>query len=287
MSDHTMITEISLEKADGQFESLLDPGARAIEGIDGIVGLTSRSVIRPRPGRQGVLNTTKYRDSQPIVINGQLFGDTAADAWAEYNALVAVCATAVSSDRVLKWKGWSVALQMDVRVVSLSAPVLVREDVIKYQMVLRPSESRSFAQTESTYDTDGLSEEAGGLEFPVTFPFSFSPSGGAVADFTVDGTDSTPPIFELYGEMTSPRIKLLSTGEEIILTGVIDADRYWVIDTDLRQIRLDDGTVRNNLFDFSESTWFELPTGPQTIQLFAASWDASAYARITYRSAYA
>ena len=123
--------------------------------------------------------------------------------------------------------------------------------------------------------------------YPYTYPRSYAPAGGGTVDFTVGGTDSTPPVFEIYGLCVSPVIELASTGEQIRINGTVDAGTYLEIDVDAREVRLADGTVRNNLFDFETSTWFDLPPGPQQLSLAASSFDEDAFLRVRYRSAYA
>src|SRR5689334_6428227 len=97
----SLVTELALEGADGQFVPLLSPGSRSVATIEGLVGLTVREKVRPRPGRHGIINTSKYADSPPITMVGELFGDTPDDAWNEYNAVAAACASAINTDRSL------------------------------------------------------------------------------------------------------------------------------------------------------------------------------------------
>lgn len=284
-----MVSALSIERADGQYESLLVPGSRHVRTVDGLVGLDVREQVRARPGRHGVLNRSRYRDSSPVVIVGEVFGDDADAAWAEYNALAAALATAVDTDRSLRWSGGTILnlVETKVRLVSMSPPITVAEDVIRYQLTLRPGDPRSFAQDEIVIDGSPLSASGGGKVYPYTYPRGYTPAGGAAASFTVEGTDTTPGVYEIHGFATAPRLVLLSTGEEIRINGVVDAGRFLEIDVDAREVRLDDGTVRNNLYDFASSTWFELPPGPQTVQLFASSFDANAKPRVRYRPAYA
>lgn len=284
-----IVTALALEGADGQFVDLLLDGRRHVETIDGLVGLTARERVRPRPGRRGVINTSRYLDSDPIVIKGQLFGDDPADAWTEYNAVAAACASAIDTDRHLRWSGGGILdlVETRVRVSSLTPPLVVAQDVIAYQLILRPGDPASYSQNESAVDGSTLSMAGGGKEYPYTYPRGYVPAGGAVANFTVGGTTKTPPVIEIYGQVSSPVVKLVSTGEEIRINGSVAAGTYLEVDVDAREVRLADGTVRNNLYDFQASTWFEMPPGPQSVQLLAGSFDANAHARVRWRDAYA
>lgn len=288
MSVGQLLTAMSLEAADGQFEDLIAAN-RKVHQVTGLIGLLTREQVRPRPGRHGVINTSRYRDAEPIVITGTFTGDTSDDAWAEYNDIAAVCATAVDTDRALRWTGGSVLdlVETQVRLVSMQPPLAVGPDLIRYQLTLRASDPRSYAQTESVAIGDFLSASGGGKVYPYTYPRVYTPAGGGSAVFTVGGTDETPPVFRIYGYATAPRIVLVATGEEIRLTGEVEAGTYMEIDVNARTVRLEDGTLRNNLFDFANSTWFELSPGSHTIQMFASNFDAAAHVEVRWRNAYA
>lgn len=284
-----LVTALSLEGADGQFVPLLVPGARGVEKADGLVGMSTREKVRPKPGRHGVIITSRYRDADPITLNGWLTGPTPDATWSAYNALAQACASAVANDRMLRWSGGSVLALVEtrVRLVSLTPPLEAGPNLIRYQLVLRPGDPRSYAQAETVVDGGLLSMSGGGKIYPYRYPRAYTPAGGSAASFTVAGTDSTPAVFRIYGFATSPRLKLVSTGEQLFIGGAVDAGRYLEVDVDAREVRLDTGEVRNNLFDFEQSSWFELPPGPQSVQMLATSFDASAHVQVRYRPAYA
>ena len=289
MSQHHLVRDLALEGSDGQYVPLQLPGRRHVKTAEGLVGIMARERVRVRPGRHGIINTTKYRDSQPVVIDGELFGDTADDAWAEYNAVAAACAAAVDTDRGLRWTGGQLLglVEQRSRVVELSPPIVVAEDVIRYRLTIRPADPRSFAQDIVIVPGPTVEGATGGKSYPYTYPRQYALAGSSDALFTVEGTDTTPPVLRVYGLCSDPRIILLSTSEEIRINGTVDADTYLDIDVDAREVRLEDGTVRNDLFDFELSTWFELPPGPQTVRLLASSTDENAHIEARYFPAYA
>ena len=284
----SLITALALEGADGQFVPLLGEG-RGVSGQEGLIGLTVRERVRAKPGRHGVINTTKFRDSPPIVLRGWVRGASEDETWDAYNDVARACAAATAADRKLRWSGGSVLelAETEVRLVSLSAPMEAGPNLIRYQLTLRPGDPRSFTQAETIAEGGPLAMAAGGLEFPLIFPISFAPAGGSSAELTVEGTDTTPFVARVYGYARDPVVRLLSTGEELRVLGEIDAGRYLELDTRAREVRLDDGTVLNSLYDYERSSWFELPPGPQTVQLLASSFDASARLQLRFFPAYA
>jgi hypothetical protein len=284
-----IVSALALEGADGQYVDLMIDGRRHVATADGLVGMKTRERVRSRPGRHGVINTSRYRDAEPVVIVGELFGDDPDDAWAEYNAIATACAAAVDTDRQLRWSGGTVLdlVEQRVRVSALSPPLEVARDVIRYQLTLRPADPRSFAQDLSIVAGGMVSGAIGGKVYPYTYPRQYVDPEGSDAVFTVAGTDTTPPILRVYGLASAPRVILVSTGEEIRLTDAVTAGSYVDIDVDAREVRLEDGTVRNDLYDFAESTWFELPPGPQTVRLLTASSDDETHVEVRYRAAYA
>ena len=285
----TLLTALAIEGADGQFVDLLVPGGRGVSMVDGLIGMEVREKIRPRPGRHGIINTSRYRDAPPVTITGHLQGADPDVAFTHYNTVARALAAAVNTDRKLRWSGGSVLglVETRVRLVSIKPPLEVGPNLIRYQLVLRPADPRSYAQVETVVDGGLLGASGGGLTFPFTFPIAFTPAGGSAATFTVGGTDATPPVFRIYGYVTSPRLRLVSTGEELVINGAVDAGRYLEVDVDAREVRLDDGTLRNNLFDFEQSSWFDLPPGPQSVQLLATNFDASAHVQVRFAAAYA
>lgn len=284
-----LLTALAIEGADGQFVDLLVPNGRGVSSVDGLIGMEVREKIRPRPGRRGIINTSRYSDAPPITITGHFEGATVDQVYSHYNTVARALAAAVRTNRSLRWTGGSVLnlVETKVRLVSMKPPLEVGPNLIRYQLVLRPADPRSFAQTPTAVDGSFLSASGGGLSFPITFPITFTPAGGSVASFVVGGTDDTPPVFRIYGFATNPSLRLLSTGEQIFINGQVDAGRFLVVDVDAREVRLDDGTPRNNLFDFERSSWFELPPGPQTVQMFASNFDATAHPQIWFSAAFA
>jgi hypothetical protein len=146
---------------------------------------------------------------------------------------------------------------------------------------------RTYAQAQSTWRSGPLAGAAGGLKFPFTFPFQFNPSALGGASGIVYGTRPTPPILRVYGYCSTPRVQLLSTGEEIVLTGEVGAGDYLELDCAARTVKLNGLTSRLNLLDFTGTSWWELPPGTQTVQLFATSFDANARVDVLSRAAYA
>lgn len=281
---YKMLTAMALEGPDGLDVNLIDTG-RTIVTAEGLIGMRSREVVNPRPGRAGTLNRTRYRDDRAIVLTGELWGADAAACWDHYEALAAAFAGAVDVDRALSWTGRR-ALRTMVRVVDLEPPIEVERDVLQYQATLRASDPRALSQVEHVADGATLSASGGGKVYPYTYPRGYNPAGGGAANIAVGGTVPALPTLRIYGYVTMPRLVLTATGEEVNLAGTVAAGRYLDIDMDARTVALDDGTALPQLVDYVNTEWFGMAPGSHTVQLFANNFDATARVQVRWRDAY-
>ena len=237
----------------------LHSGNRLVRQVTGLTGAPGiRQVVRPRPNRHGAINDTSHMHERAIVVSGVLKGANEAGVWTEYDAVQSVMFDAVGTDRTLKWTRASsaLALQATVRVHDLF---------------------------------DGpLSGAAGGLVFSAAFPWRFTPSGAGAASVNNTGTIPTPPVFNVYGAVSSPQVLLVgsSPDERIVLTGSVSDGDYLEVDVFNRTIKLNGTTNRLNLLDFTGTTWFDLPVGSKTIRLLGATFNANARVDVLYRPAY-
>ncbi len=159
---------------------------------------------------------------------------------------------------------------------------------VTYQVQLFAADPRAYDQSPSTATGAALAASTGGLILPFSFPVTFGgdPAGG-LASGTNAGNRPTPPTLRLYGQMTNPVIGLVGTGSAIVVTGSIDAGDYLDIDVGAKTVLLNGATDERSLIDFSLSTWYELPTGDWSCQVYADSFDGSARLDVLWRNAYA
>lgn len=158
--------------------------------------------------------------------------------------------------------------------------------MLRYQAQFYAEDPRAYSQQLATSASTGLVDAAGGLIFKEPFPWVFNPSSGAEARVRNSGSRPTPPVLRIYGYCTAPTIRLLTTGEEIVLTGEIANGDYLEIDVANHTVKLNGATSRRNLLNAAATTWWEIPTGTHTVQLLASNFDATARVDVISRSAY-
>jgi hypothetical protein len=272
----------------------LHSGNRLVRQVTGLTGAPGiRQVVRPRPNRHGAINDTSHMHERAIVVSGVLKGANEAGVWTEYDAVQSVMFDAIGTDRTLKWTRASsaLALQATVRVHDLFDGPLSFENGLfhlPYQATFLAEDPREYLQTETTATGAALSGAAGGLVFSAAFPWRFTPSGAGAASVNNTGTIPTPPVFNVYGAVSSPQVLLVgsSPDERIVLTGSVSDGDYLEVDVFNRTIKLNGTTNRLNLLDFTGTTWFDLPVGSKTIRLLGATFNANARVDVLYRPAY-
>jgi hypothetical protein len=261
-----------------------------VQGLPGLGMPGARAAIRARPSYHGATNRSRWQKDRLITLEGYCKGDNAAQAQDQLDTLAAPLWDAINTDRLLRWRrgGTGVELQCTVRFApdDLAVTQEINGRLLRYQAHLHAPDPRAYLQTQDSEVGDTLSVSLGGVIFPEEFPWLFVASSGGQANFNNTGMVPTPPVIRIYGYCTNPTIRLISTGEEIVLAGEVAAGEYLEIDVFNRTVMLNGVTLRNNLVDFSASTWFELPRGLQTIQLLSSTFDTSAHIEVLWRAAY-
>lgn len=285
MAAGTLVTALSIEDAAGAFVPLLLPGYRQVSSADGLAGTRVRKRARARTGRDGSIDRSRYRDDQPIVLQGSSRGETPDRAWAEYHATSGPLLDSVDVERRLRYTlGHNLTLEVGVRIEELSAPVEAGPNLIRWEAVLRAPDPRSYSLDWQTAEGSPLGAgESGGLRFPVVFPIRFAPPAGGIAAFNNVGTVSTPPFIELHGRLLNPVISIGQT--RMALQGEIPAGGILLLDSSGRTVTLGTTNMRG-LIDWSQSQWLMLPRGQGHIALQTEDFDAGAGMTVHWRNAY-
>lgn len=291
-----MIQSITLDDADGNAVTLhSETGTRQIRHAGGFTGIGSpRESRRVRPSSHGAVDETRYEDGRLMVVEGAVWSQTSQTAaWTEWDAITTpMVQTLDVGPALIKWtRTGGLALQRLVKVAGeVDPPIEDGAAMLQYQAQFFAEDPRAFSQTLTTSTGAVLSTGAGGMTMPFTFPFTFSTSGGGAASVTNAGNRPTPGVFRIYGSCTNPRIALSGTSGVITLVGTVAAGDYLEVGTDAhgaRYVRLNGVTSRMNFLSGSATTWFDLPAGSSTVQMFASDFDASARCDVVLRSAYA
>lgn len=267
------------------------PGrGREIARIEGLVGLgTPRGDSRARSEAHGAINRSRYQNSKIISIDGETWGATVEEAFAEYDEVSdAFNRTLEEGTKLLTWKRYgSLELQARVKAAGLSAPIEESAAMLRYQGQLEQTDPRSYSQTLRTAIGADLTAGGGGLVFPFVPPIMFGASAGGVANVVNGGKIETPPKVRIYGPVTSPQYLLDTSGFGVKITGEVLAGEYLEVDHANRTVKLNGTTLRMNLLDAPASRFFDVPRGPHTIRLLAINFGAGAHIEVETRDAYA
>lgn len=291
-----MLSSLTLADKNGTdvaIHSSAQGAKRVLTAAQGLAGISPvRESLRPRPTGHGAIDDARWTDGSLIVLEGECVSSVSIeDAFAEFRKVTEpMLQTLDNGPALLKWTEGDTgnALQRLVKLASdVDPPIQDGAAILRYQAQLRAEDPRAYGQTQTTTQGAVLSGASGGLVIPFTLPFTFNPSGGGQATFTLAGNRSTPPVFRIHGFCTSPKVRNVDTGEEIVLSGEVSAGDFMELDVAARAVKLN-GTIRRvNLLDFTTTTWFELPPGARTIQLLATNFDASARVDVLTRPAFA
>lgn len=270
-------------------------GKRALTKAVGLQGIPPvRQTVRPWPTRHGSIDESHLTDGSLVVLEG-LVKSTAGleDMYAEFRAIAKpLLETLDNAPAILRWTEGDTGLQLQ-KTVKLAGDVQPelgpgRVPLLRYQAQLRAEDPRAYSQAQSVITGAALSAAAGGLTIPFLIPFTFNESSGGEATVTNNGNRPTPPVFRIYGQVTSPSILLVGSSptKQIAFTGSVGAGDYLEVDVANRTVLLNGTTNRINLLNFASTTWYELPVGTSTIQLQGTNFDGTARVDVYKRDAY-
>lgn len=256
-----------------------------------IAPLRQSKAIRPQV--HGGVNRTRFQDGGQPSFTQEIVGDDIEDAYDELLVISAVLQDTLDyGPALLKWTEGETGreLQRYVKLDStVDAPLTGFASLLTFPVALFAEDPRAYAQAAAWESSTTLSAASGGLTFPMTFPFTFSPSGGGTITVTNDGVKQTPPKFRIYGLIQNPSIvEVGGTGRIVLDNGgvTIPAGSYVEIDTWERTLTLPDGTNVRNFLNSAATTWFDLPPGETDLQLIGGGFDGVAHLDVLVRAAY-
>lgn len=285
---------LDLEDRNGDRIPFHAPPTRGVERAPGLWGMTgARSVLRPRPGGHGGLNDSQFLGEHALTIEGWVWGETSSEAAIELEALKAALYDSLATERALRYHRGidGLPVQRWVRLADggLAVTVAALGKGLRYQAQLLCSDPRAYTQTLLTEEGGTLSVAAGGKLYAddeYDYPRSYNASAGGQATVNNLGNVETPAVLRIHGPITAPRVRLLTTGEEIRLVGEIANGDYIELDVRARTVKLNGETSRLGLLDFGNSTWWEIPPGEHIVQLLSTTFDPPAHVDVLYRPAY-
>lgn len=283
-----LVTAMSLALPDGTPVPLLVPGYRHIKAVDGLAGMSTRTVIVPNNGRQGSRSRTRFRDDRPITITGFTLGGGGVQpdrAWDEYWSIASAFSGAIDTDRELAYTlGFGRELVSLVRFegdpISLN---VTGGNMVPYTATLRATDPRAYEPQWITRIAVPLAGGAGGDIYPSTYPIHYRPPVSTTVQIDNPGSVETPLIITINGYLLNPIIRF-GTREMIFNAEIAQGDQL-VINTRDRTVLLNNESNRRSLLDTARSRWFDAPPGITPLQLLAADSQPGAGITVQYRIA--
>lgn len=264
-----------------------------------------RSSSTPAPQRHGLIVPRRFPlGGAEVVIEGLILtGDRVrrAELMDEIEGYVL---SMLDVEGTLKWSPTGgVARQMMVRAFDTNP---IGGGLYKsFQLMLLSDDPREYSQAETSTDSSAISAIASGNEWTFgdatpTLAWTFgdatpteawefgTDAGGGTVTVTNAGLFGSPPVIKLFGTITNPVIKNITTGKEIAFTGLtIAAGNYLEIDTARATVRYN-GVPTQPMDGYLGSTteMWELAPGDNNVRLTGTNPDASAKATVIFRSAW-
>jgi len=143
-----------------------------------------------------------------------------------------------------------------------------------------------------TADSFQLLKASGGFQFSVQFPLEMATSNIQVEIDNAGDVDA-PVLARLYGDVTTARIRNLTTGEDLEITGQILTDQYVEIDTAFGAKKIDLVTISTgarvsifNRLNLAKADFWQLRPGVNVVR-FEADTNVSGQATVHWRQRYA
>ncbi len=286
-----MLTYLRLDGTD-LHDHVEGAGARDVARATGLVGLSApRGESRALTEQHGSINRARWLSSKLITIEGECWGDTIDDAYAQYAEVEEAFYGTLSdpAGKLLEWPRMDLTddLQAPVKLAGeLMPPIEEGAALLRYQAQVEQMDPRAYSQTLKSVIGADLAEGGGGLMFPFTFPLDFTESAGGIADVVNGGRIETPPLVRIYGPVTSPRYVLDASDLLVKIVGEVGSGDYLEVDHAKRTVKLNGTTLRMNLLDAPTSRFFDVPTGEHELRLFASNFGAGARIEVELRDAY-
>lgn len=209
------------------------------------------------PARVVTLDVNVGNDSDDPATTWGLFQDLLG-AWAPVDVgTVDMSMTMAGSDLVLRGRPIDAVDDLE----------LLPEGIARVRLSFEATDPRWYSSTMSSILL-GLTE-GGGLEFPLTFPLTFGAGSDNDGSAFNAGTAPAPWTAAILGPVTNPVLTLGSTGEAVVITGVVAPGETLLIDSASRSVLLD-GSPRSSWIALT-SRWWELAAGTNTVRFRAAA----------------
>lgn len=287
-----MISSLTLTDGAGTEVAFMVRPALRVSNVIGLPGLGfagPRDSVTSRPSYHGSVTRSRWVQAGLVTVEGIVVGADAGSVRRALDTLKRALYDAVAAPRRLAWVYEDgLALQARARLVEgvdVAQEALGR--ILRYQAHFRLDDPRGYSQTQQIVSGSALSASTGGKLYGFDYPFNYNADddpGAAVVENA--GTIPTPATFRVYGACTAPTIRLMTTGEQVRLTGDVGPSDYLEIDVRDRTVKLNGTTPRQGHVDSASTTWFEIPPGQHVVTLLSNTFDTFAHIDVYTRDAY-
>lgn len=241
-----------------------------------------------RPGEHGAIVSNVLYDGRLISITGMIFAETAnqfQQRRRDFESAISLVRDSYSSPIPLTLKMTtidSLALQIDCHVQEF---VMKDQEMNgqEYLLQLYAPDPAFLSQTEESFSiTRGT---GGGAIYPFIYPQIYGSSVGGEVILTNSGSMETYPVIYLNGSLTSPIIQNTTLGRYISLDLTLNSTDQIIIDMMNRTI-IKNGSEPVISTKTSDSLFWWLEKGDNTIELFTSNNADTGNAQIKYRHAY-
>lgn len=255
------------------FESITLNGEDVFTGdvlITEIRGLGSPS---PRPDRidrpraHGAVDRTQFYGDRTIELMGVVGANTPTATWQAFDQIKGILARlANDEDVILRIGREGIGVERALVRVDADVDCNVLPNGIKWGVQLVAADPRFYSDVLKQGDYDPTVVGAGGVSFPMEFPFIFGQVQSGTVTVENQGNFKSPPAITIEGPVTDPAIDNETTGETITLDVTIIAGDELMIDVERRRTTLN-GALRPDLIVPGSTTWWELIPGGNQIRL--------------------
>ncbi|MEK6252801.1 MAG: hypothetical protein AABM43_12905 [Actinomycetota bacterium] len=243
-----------------------------LEEVTGFDSPNIRMNIEELPETDGAIAGDAWMGQRPVTLKGKIAGLSPTDRNAVLVSLQRALRALRSDLTLMSQPSGLPAMQVTARLDNFRYSGLFAKDFLISVVCPDPG---IYSQTVNTAAaTQAGTPATPGAEFPLAFPINFGGGGGAYAvlvSVTNGGNFTAPAVFRVFGPIKNPQLTNADTGESLYVDSIELASGEWLdIDMGARTAVKSDGTSWYANVRFPASTWWLLPPGSTTVQLWGS-----------------
>lgn len=268
----------------------LDEDPYHLDVIEGLLGSPEvRTADRTLVGRNGMVAGSDRYSGRAVTMSVNITAHDITDFSEAVAAFAAAFAAPQDADAALSFTipgvAAGLAAQLNVRPRKLSLPIQTayHQGVGSAAVELFAADPLIYSATTGTITL--LSDwDVGGLTFNAVFPLLFGGGGSfGTATATNLGSALAPVVVTIYGPVTNPVVRNVTTGQSLGLTVTLAAGELIELDSAARTVMLGGTADRYSYLTLPQ--WWGLAPGANEIRYFADA-AVSSTATVRYRSSW-